>query len=39
MSYEELKEKYNPEGSSLRKGQLRMVEMLKFIDEFCRNNN
>lgn len=39
MSYDELKEKYNPEGSSLRKGQLRMVEMLKFIDVFCRNNN
>lgn len=34
-----LKEKYNPEGSQLRKGQLRMVEMLEFIDTVCKENN
>lgn len=33
-----LKEKYNPEGSQLRKGQLRMVEMLNFIDTVCKEN-
>jgi lipopolysaccharide cholinephosphotransferase len=35
----ELKERYNPEGSILRKAQLRMVEMLSFIDSVCRENN
>ena len=30
---EELKEKYNPEGSTLRKAQLRMLEMLLFLDK------
>ena len=30
-----LKEKYNPEGSNRREGQLRMLEMLIFFDAFC----
>ena len=35
---EELKAKYNPEGSNLRLAQLRMVEMLKFIDSVCKEH-
>ena len=31
--------KYNPEGSSLRKAQLRMVEILKEIDKICKKHN
>lgn len=34
-----LKEKYSPDGSTLRKAQLRMLEMLKFIDAVCKENN
>lgn len=33
-----LRTKYSPDGSSLRKAQLRMVEMLKFIDTICKEN-
>lgn len=33
-----LKEKYNPEGSELRVAQLRMVEILDYIVEVCREN-
>lgn len=36
---EELRERFNPEGSDLRKMQLRMLEMLKYIDKICRENN
>lgn len=35
----ELREKFNPDGSDLRKIQLRMLEMLKYIDKVCRENN
>lgn len=31
--------KYNPEGSPLRKAQLRMVEILKEIDKICKKHN
>ena len=31
--------KYNPEGSTLRKAQLRMLEILKAVDAICRKNN
>lgn len=34
-----LKEQYNPEGSTLRKAQLRMVELLQFIDKVCTEYN
>lgn len=34
-----LKEKYNPEGSMLRKSQMRMLDMLIFIDKVCQENN
>lgn len=33
-----LRAKYNPDGSPLRALQLRMLEMLKYIDEVCRAN-
>ncbi len=32
----ELRNQYNPEGSDLRRAQLRMLDMLKFIDLVCR---
>ena len=35
----QLKEKYNAEGTTLRLAQLRMLEMLKFIDTVCRTHN
>ena len=34
-----LHQKYNPEGSQLRKAQLRMLEMMKFVDAVCKKNN
>lgn len=34
-----LRKRFNPEGSELRKHQLRMLEMLKFIDKICKENN
>lgn len=33
---EELRNKYNPEGSDLRKAQLRILDILKYIDQICR---
>ncbi len=33
-----LRAKYNPDGSLLRRHQLRMVEMLKFFDDICIKN-
>lgn len=35
----QLRAKYNPDGSDLRRLQLRMLEMLKYIDKICRENN
>lgn len=35
----ELRMKYNPDGSNRRKAQMRMVEMLIFLDSFCQKNN
>ena len=37
-SAKELKEKYNPDGSLLRKAQLRMLDMLLYIDKICKDN-
>ena len=31
--------RYNPEGSTLRKAQLRMLDILVAIDKICRENN
>lgn len=36
---EELKAKYNPEGSKLRKLQLRMLDMLLYIDKICKEQH
>lgn len=38
-SEEELRQKYNPEGSNLRRQQLRMLEMLEVIDKICKKHN
>lgn len=35
----ELRDRYNPEGSNLRKIQLKLLEGLLFIDEICKKNN
>lgn len=35
----ELRERFNPEGSRLRIHQLKMLEMLKFVDKICSDNN
>lgn len=35
----QLREQYNPDGSLLRKGQLRMLEILKCVDKICRKHN
>lgn len=36
---EELRTRFNPDGSDLRNAQLRMLEMLKYVDKICRENN
>lgn len=36
---EKLRGKYNPTGSTLRAAQLRMLELLKFIDRICHQHN
>lgn len=35
----DLRARFNPDGSILRRHQLRMLEMLKYIDKICRENN
>ncbi|HHD9048426.1 TPA: LicD family protein, partial [Streptococcus pneumoniae] len=35
----ELKNKYNYEGSELRKVQVRMIDMLSFLNDICKENN
>lgn len=34
-----LREKYNPDGSSLRQHQLALLEMLEYVDDICRRHN
>lgn len=36
---QELRERFNPDGSMLRKQQLRMLEILLYIDKVCKDNN
>ena len=36
--HQSLREQYNPDGSTLRRAQLRMLDMLKFLDRVCREN-
>lgn len=38
MTQEELRQKYNPDGSILRREQLRMLDMLLYLDNVCRKN-
>lgn len=35
----QLRAKYNPDGSTLRKAQLRMLDILKCVDSICRKHN
>lgn len=35
----ELRARFNPDGSNVRRAQLRMLQMLQFIDEICQKNN
>ncbi len=35
----ELRESFNPDGSELRMNQLRILDILKFVDKICRENN
>ena len=34
----ELRKKFNPDGSDIRKAQLRMLDLLKFLDKICKEN-
>ncbi len=36
--HNELRAQYNPEGSDLRRAQLKMLDMLKFIDKVCQEH-
>ena len=36
MTQQQLRERYNPDGSLLRQGQLRMLDILKVVDGICR---
>lgn len=36
---EELRAKFNPDGSKLRELQLRQLEILKYVDVFCKKHN
>ena len=36
---EELRQKFNPDGSIIRQSQLRMLEILKAVDKICKKNN
>ncbi|MDE6022771.1 MAG: LicD family protein [Muribaculaceae bacterium] len=37
--HNELRAKYNPDGSDLRKAQMVMLDLLVFLDKICSNNN
>ena len=39
INHEELRAKYNPEGSELRNLQYKMLEEIKLIDKICKENN
>ena len=38
LSFDELRAIFNPEGSALRRAQLRMMEMLLFLDRVCKEH-
>ena len=37
--HDQLRKKYNPDGSDLRNLQLRMLQMLEYFDSFCKKHN
>lgn len=37
--HNQLRQRFNPDGSDLRKLQLRLLDMLNYIDSVCRKNN
>ena len=37
--HDELRTQYNPDGSELRRAQLKMLDMLKFIDKVCQEHH
>lgn len=39
MTQEELRQRFNPDGSTLRRHQLRMLDMLKYVDKICSEHN
>lgn len=39
LEQEELRARFNPDGSLLRRHQLRMLDMLKYIDSVCRKHD
>ena len=39
INNEELRQKYNPEGSELRLLQYKMLDELTFLDKICKENN
>lgn len=39
IDYGILKERFNPEGSALRKAQIRMSQLLEYFDAFCNENH
>ena len=39
MDQEKLREKFNPDGSQLRKQQMRMLEILKEVDRICKKHH
>lgn len=39
INHGELRKRFNPDGSVLRRQQLRMLDMLKFIDDVCKKHD
>lgn len=39
MGQKQLREKFNPDGSNLRRHQLKMIELLDFVDDLCQKYN
>ena len=39
MNNDELRQRFNPDGSLLRKQQMRMLELLQVVDDICRRHD
>lgn len=39
QTHDKLRKKYNPDGSDLRKAQIRMLDLLIFLDNICKEHN